>query len=75
MFGVVHSRYVPLQLFVTAVMIVFAIIAGQTLGKHVRANPQCKKIERWLWMVGFYVIGPPVMYTYYRTRFQPVRQS
>jgi len=73
MFGFVPSRFVALQLSVTAVMIVFAMIAGRTLGKHCLANEQCKKSERWLWTVGFYIIGPPVMYVYYRTRFQVAR--
>ncbi len=66
LFGLVESRFVPLQLSVTAVMIFFAVIAGGQLGPHCKANPECDGLARVLWMIGFYVIGPPVLVVYYR---------
>ena len=66
MFGFVESRFVVLQLSITAVMIFFAVIAGGQLGKHCLANPRVQKVARVLWTVGFYIIGPPVLYVYYR---------
>jgi hypothetical protein len=69
MFGVVQSRYVPLQLSITAVMIVFAFIAGGPLGKHCLADKQRHPVERWLWTGGFYILGPPILFAYYRLRF------
>jgi hypothetical protein len=69
MFGVVESRLVPVQLSITAVMIFFAIVASRVLGKHCATNETCKPTERRLWTAGFYVIGPPVLYAYYRLRY------
>jgi len=59
------SHYAGLQLAITAVMIVFAIVAGRPIGQHCAANTS-SRIKRWLWTAGFYVIGPPVLYIYYR---------
>ena len=70
LFGLVESRLVPLQLSITAVMIFFGVIAGSWLGKHLLATEQCSNIERRLWTAWFYLIGPPVLFAYYRTRFK-----
>jgi hypothetical protein len=70
LFGLVQSRLVPVQLTITAIMIVFAIIAGRPLGKHCSSNTRFDKLERWLWTGGFYIIGPPVLFAYYRLRFK-----
>ena len=70
MFGLVESRYVPLQLTLTAIMIVFAIIGSQPLSKHCLANPIVRPLPRKLWIVGFYIIGPPVLYVYYRLYYK-----
>ena len=66
---VAESRYVPLQLGVTAVMICFAILASSSLNDHCRSHDGLSRRERWLWRSGFYVIGPPVLFAYWRLRF------
>lgn len=67
--GLVHGRYAFVQIGITIPMIIFGIIAGRSIGKHCLANARCNRIERWLWTIGFYVIGPPVLYLYYRRRW------
>ena len=69
LFGLVESRLVPLQLSITAIMIFFGVIAGSWLGKHSLATAQFSNTERRLWTVGFYIVGPPVLFAYYHTRF------
>jgi|GEM_PF-2631054 hypothetical protein len=66
--GFVQGRYALVQIGITIPMIIFAIIAGQPIGKHCLANAQCNRLERVLWTIGFYVIGPPILYLYYRRR-------
>ncbi|HZK76557.1 MAG TPA: hypothetical protein VFD13_06580 [Candidatus Kapabacteria bacterium] len=66
--GLVHSIFPLVQIAITIPMIIFAIIAGRSIGKHCLANARCNSIERALWTIGFYVIGPPVLYLYYRRR-------
>lgn len=66
--GLVHSIFPLVQIGITIPMIIFAIIAGQSIGKHCLANARCNRIERVLWTIGFYVVGPPILYLYYRRR-------
>ncbi|HZK76872.1 MAG TPA: hypothetical protein VFD13_08195 [Candidatus Kapabacteria bacterium] len=66
--GFVHGLFPLLQVAITIPMIIFAIIAGRSIGKHCLANARCNRIERVLWTIGFYVIGPPILYLYYRRR-------
>ncbi len=73
MFGIVKSQWVPVQLAVTAVMIGFAMVAGSYFGKHCLQNASLTKAGRRAWVFGFYVIGPPVLYSYYRLHcYKPV---
>lgn len=70
MFGAVESsRLVALQLSITAVMILFAMVAGSHFGKHVLTHEHYSKLERRIWIAGFYIIGPPILYAYYRFRY------
>ncbi len=64
--GLVHGRLPLVQLGISIPMIIFAIIAGRDIGKHCLANANCNRTRRWLWTAGFYVIGPPALYLYYR---------
>jgi len=73
MFGLVPSRYVPIQLSITAVMIGFAIIAGRSIGHHCSTNTRCDGARRVFWNIGFYIIGPPVLYIYYRLYLRMAR--
>jgi hypothetical protein len=67
MFGLVESRYVPVQLAMTAVMIYFAIVASKSIGHHCHTT-EPPSLARTLWMVSFYIIGPPALYAYYKLR-------
>ncbi len=66
MFGLVESRFVVPQLIATAIMIFFAIIASKPIGHHCRTNEEISTRNRIFWQVGFYVIGPPILFAYYR---------
>ncbi len=70
--GLAHSLLPLLQLAITVPMIVLAIIAGQSIGKHCLANDQCNRVSRVFWTIGFYVIGPPALYLYYRRHYRTV---
>ena len=71
--GFAHSRYALVQIAITIPMIGFAIWAGRYIGRHCLANARCTPPWRWFWTVGFYVIGPPALYLYYRRHwFEPV---
>jgi hypothetical protein len=69
MFGLVTSRFVEIQLALTAVMICFAFVASAPLSKHCahHAGPRSKVF----WIIGFYLVGPPVLFAYYQLRFKP----
>ena len=64
--GLTQSRLPLLQIGITIPMIVLAIIAGRSIGKHCFANASCNRVSRVFWTIGFYVIGPPILYLYYR---------
>jgi hypothetical protein len=65
LFGLVEARFVTLQIAMTASMIIFAIIASQPLGKHCENHPELRSTYKTFWKIGFYTIGPPVLYAYY----------
>lgn len=69
MFGLVQSRLVPLQLSITAVMILFATVAGTHLSRHcVHLEQGRRKV---LWLTSFWVIGPPALYAFYHLKLKP----
>jgi hypothetical protein len=68
MFGLVQSRMVALQLSVTAVMILFATVAGTHMSRHCVAIEHGKR--RVLWLTSFWIIGPPALYAFYHLRLK-----
>lgn len=69
MFGLVESKWVPIQLAITAVMILFATVAGTRLSRHCIALVEGPR--RTVWLVSFWIIGPPALYAFYHLRLRP----
>lgn len=67
LFGMVESRYVAVQLTITAIMILFGSIASKPIAKHCLAVTASQ--QRPLWIAGFYLIGPPILMVYYIRRY------
>jgi hypothetical protein len=68
MFGLVESKWVAVQLSITAVMILLATIAGTKLSRLCVALVEGPR--RTLWLVSFWVIGPPALYAFYHLRLR-----
>jgi hypothetical protein len=63
MFGLVGAKFVPFQIGVTIVMICFAWFASAPISQHCGGHPH--RTKRVLWIISFYVIGPPLLFAYY----------
>jgi len=67
LFSQTESKLPGLQMAITAVMILFAYLASRPISEHLKLNSAVAYPK--LWVVAFYVVGPPALYAYYKLRF------